>query len=186
LIVLVLSVLIAAAAGASLMAEWPTLALYLYAPPTGGAADPIFGRPLSFYLFTLPAWQLITGWLLMLAVIMCLVAVFFLIITGSTQMLSGRRGCAIALPWRGFSIAFAFLLLVLAMRVYLSRFATLFEGHTIFSGVTYTDAHVTLAGLLVVCVALIVGAAIAAINLISAPRIRWLVLAGGSARLFAL
>jgi uncharacterized membrane protein (UPF0182 family) len=178
LIVLVLSVLIAAAAGASLMAEWPTLALYLYAPQlTSGAADPIFGRPLGFYLFTLPAWQLLIGWLLTLAVIMCLVAVFFVIITGSTQMLSGRRGGAIALPWRGFSIAFAFLLLVLAMRVYLSRFATLFEGHTIFSGVTYTDAHVTLGGLLVVCVALIVGAAIAAINLFSAPRIRWLVLA---------
>ena len=26
--------------------------------------DPIFGRPLGFYLFTLPAWQLIAGWLL--------------------------------------------------------------------------------------------------------------------------
>ena len=29
--------------------------------------DPIFGRPLPFYLFTLPAWQLVTGWLLTIA-----------------------------------------------------------------------------------------------------------------------
>ncbi len=40
------------------------------------------------------------------------------------------------------------------MRVYISRFEALFDEHTIFSGVTYTDAHVTLTGLLVVCAAL--------------------------------
>ena len=50
------------------------------------------------------------------------------------------------LPWRGLSIAFAFLLLILAMRVYLGRFEQLFDDHTIFGGVTYTDAHVTLTG----------------------------------------
>ena len=35
----------------------------------GGDVDPIFGRPLTFYLFTLPAWQLIAGWLMTLAVV---------------------------------------------------------------------------------------------------------------------
>ena len=33
-----------------------------------GDVDPIFGRPLAFYLFTLPAWQLVSGWLMTLAV----------------------------------------------------------------------------------------------------------------------
>ncbi len=60
------------------------------------------------------------------------------------------------------------------MRVYISRFTSLFDEHTIFSGVTYTDAHVTLTGLLVVCAALIVGAAIVSINVLSEPRVRWL------------
>ena len=178
LIVLVISSLIAAGTAFSMMQEWSTFALYWYAPRTaGGPSDPIFGRPLHFYLFSLPSWQLINGWLLMIAVIACLLAGFFILITGSTQMLSGRRGGSVALPWRAFSIAFAFLLLVLAMRVYLSRFATLFDEHTIFSGVSYTDAHLMLGGLMVVCVALILGAAIAALNLIITPRIRWLVLA---------
>ncbi len=176
LIVLVVSLFIAAVTGASMSAEWPTFALYWYAPQTagGGILDPIFGRPLHFYLFTLPVWQFFTGWLLTLAVIGCVVAVFFILITGSARVFAGRRGSSIPLPWRGFSIAFAFLLLILAMRVYLSRFDALFEEHTIFSGVNYTDAHITLAGLLVVCVALVVGAAIALINVVSAPRVRWL------------
>src|SRR5476649_639895 len=51
---LVAAVVIAFATGAGMMAEWPTLALYWYAPPPSGVVDPILGRPLTFYLFTLP------------------------------------------------------------------------------------------------------------------------------------
>ena len=178
LIVLAISLVIAAATGASMMAEWPRFAFYWYAPRNaGGVVDPIFAKPLHFYLFTLPAWQFITDWLLSVAVIACVVAVFFIIITGSTRLLAGRRGGEIPLPWRGFSVAFGFLLLVLAMRVYISRFESLFEDHTIFGGVTYTGAHLMLTGLLVVCAALILGAAFAFINVVSAPRVRWLVAA---------
>src|SRR5713101_7004675 len=175
LIALAVSLAIAAATGAGMMVEWPTFALYWYAPrTTGGVVDPIFGKPLHFYLFTLPAWQFITGWLLTLGVIACVIAVFFILITGSTHVFTGRRSSSIPLPWRGFSIAFALLLLILAMRVYIGRFEALFDGHTIFGGVTYTDAHVTLTGLLVVCAALILGAAITAVNVVAAPRVRWL------------
>ncbi len=175
---LVVSLVIAFMTGTSVMTEWPTFALYWYAPHMiGGAVDPIFGKPINFYLFTLPAWQFIAGWLLTLALIGCAIAVFFVFVTGSTRMLTGRRGRYISLPWRGFSIAFAFLLLILAMRAYIGRFERLFDEHTIFSGVTYTDAHVMLPGMLAVCAALILGAAIALINVVSAPRLRWLVAA---------
>ena len=178
LIVLVVSLLIAATTGAGMMAEWPTFAIYWYAPPDASGRTllliPIFGRPLHFYLFTLPAWQLVTGWLLTVAVIACGIAFFFILITGSTRVFAGRRGSSIPLPWRGFSVSFAFLLLLLAMRVYISRFEALFEEHTVFSGVNYTDAHITLVGLLVVCVALVAGAVIALINVVSPPRVRWL------------
>ena len=178
LIALGVSLVIAAATGAGMMAEWPTLALFWYAPrTTGGVVDPIFGKPLNFFLFTLPAWQLIAGWLLTLAVITCALAVFFILITGGARVLAGRLSRSVTLPWRGLSIAFAFLLLILAMRVYLGRFERLFEDHTIFGGVTYTDAHVTLTGMLVVCAALVLGAVIAAVNAVRMPRGRWLVAA---------
>src|SRR5208283_5427222 len=172
LIALGVSLVIAAATGASMMVEWPALALFWYAPRTAGGVvwDPIFGKPLNFFLFALPAWQLIAGWLLTLAVITCLLAVFFVLITGGTRVLTGRLSRSVLLPWRGLSIAFAFLLLILGMRVYLSRFELLLEDHTIFGGVTYTDAHVTLTGLLVVCAALALGAAIAAVNAVRLPR----------------
>jgi uncharacterized protein len=177
-IALLVFVLVALATGASMMEEWNTFALYWYSQRgPGSMVDPIFGRPLHFYLFTLPVWQLISGWLLTIAIIGLVVALFFVLITGTFHILSAYRGRSIPSSWRGVSIALAFLLLVIALQVYLSRFAALFEEHTIFSGVSYTDAHITLPGLLIVCAALVVGAVIAFLNVVSAPRVRWLVMA---------
>src|ERR1700680_1173366 len=178
LIVLGVALAIAAASGAGMMAEWPTLALFWYAPRTAsGVVEPIFGKPLNFFLLVLPAWQLVAGWLLTLAVITCLLAVFFVLITGGSRVLAGRPSRHVTLPWRGLSITFAFLLLILAMRVYIGRFERLLDDHTIFGGVTYTDAHVTLTGMLIVCAALVLGAVIAAVNAMSMQRGRWLVAA---------
>ncbi len=180
LIALGISLVIAAATGAGMMVEWPTLALFWYAPRTTGGVgvfDPIFGKSLNFFLFTLPAWQLIAGWLLMLAVIACILAALFMLITGGSRVLSGHLSRYVALPWRGLSITFAFLLLVVAMRVYISRFELLLDDHTIFGGVTYTDAHITVTGMLIVCAALVLGAMIAVINSVRAPRGRWLIAA---------
>ena len=164
LIAIVLSIIIALATGAAMEAQWPTLALFRYAPhSTGSVADPIFGMPLNFYLFTLPAWQLIAGWLLTLAVIACILSVLFILIAGSSRALGGHLSGGIPLPWRGLSVTLGFLLLVLALRVYLGRFELLFDHHTVFDGVTYTDAHVTLTGMLFVCAALVLGALIDAV-----------------------
>ncbi len=170
----IISVVIALATGAAMEAQWPTLALYWYAPATGGVADPIFGLPLNFYLFTLPAWHLLIGWLLTLAVLGCVLAVIFILITGGSRVLGGRFGSAIRPPWGGLSVAVGIFLFILALHVYVGRFDLLFEHHTIFDGVTYTDAHVTLTGLLVVCWALLLGAAIALGGAAFKPRGRWL------------
>jgi hypothetical protein len=176
LIALGLALAISAAIGASMMARWTTLALYWYAPRGATTLDPVFGRPLSFYLFTLPALQLIAGWLLTLAVIALAIAALFVAVTGSARALTRRRSVAVETrPWHGLSIGFAAVLLTLAARVYLGRFERLFQDGTIFAGVTYTDAHVTLTGMLVVCVALIVGAAMAGVCAISPLHRRWLV-----------
>jgi len=172
------SLLVALGTGAYMMGEWPTLALFWYAPnATGGVADPVFGRPLTFYLLKLPAWQLISGWLTMLALIVCVVAAFLFVVANSTRALEGLRRGYNALPWRGLSISIAFLLLVIALRVYIGRFTLLFQDHTIFGGATYTDVHIMLPGLLVLCVALVLGAGIAAVNAASVQRARWLVAA---------
>jgi uncharacterized membrane protein (UPF0182 family) len=170
-----LSLAAAAISGASMMGHWTTLALFWHAPSGATAPDPIFGRPLSFYLFVLPAWQLLSGWLLTLVVIATAIAALFVVMAGGARVLSpGGFATAQTRLWRGTSIGVSALLLVLAARVYLGRFELLFQDDTVFTGVTYTDAHVTLTGTLLVCVALLVGAVMAGIGAVSASRPRWL------------
>jgi uncharacterized protein len=171
------SLFIAFVTGAGLIAQWPLLAAYMNAPAPAGPTDPIFGKPLTFYLFTLPAWELLSGWLLTLAVIVTVVAALFAVIAGGTRVLTRPRagtpdGSIRAL--RGLSIAVAAVLVVAAARVYLGRFDRLFDEHTVFAGVTYTDDHVMIPGLLVVAGALVLGAGIAFVSAFARPRLRWL------------
>jgi uncharacterized membrane protein (UPF0182 family) len=178
IIVLVVTAVISLITGAGMMEDWPTLALAWYGGSAAGqtATDPIFGRPLAFYLFTLPAWDLISGWILTLAVIACGIAVFFVIVGGGTKAINRLRGRTLdsEVPWRGLSCAVGVLLLAIAVRVWLGRFDRLFDDQTIFTGVGYTDAHITLTGLTVVAGALVLGALIAVVNAVSAPKLRWL------------
>ena len=175
---LIVSLLVALLTGAAMGAQWPVLALYWHEPRAAqNIADPIFGRPLNFYLFTLPAWHLIIGWLLTLAVLTCIVAALFILGAGGSQWFGERYGGYASLPWRGLSIAGGFLLLILAMNEYIGRFDLLMDHHTIFDGVNYTDAHVVLIGMLFISAALVLGAAIAFAGAIFKPRGRWLVAA---------
>ena len=172
---IIAALLISIATGFAMESQWPTLALYWYAPASAtNPVDPILGRPLGFYLFTLPAWELIAGWLLTLAVIICILAVLFLIAAGGGRLRGGHFEGSSSSIWRGVSIAAGFLLLTLAIREYVGRFDLLFDQHTIFSGVSYTDAHVTLTGMLFISAALAIGALIAFACGLLELRVRWL------------
>lgn len=163
--------------GLSMMADWTTFALYWYggAQAASGTVDPIFGHSTAFYLLTLPALRALMGWVTTMAVLTALIAVFFATMRGGTRLLT-QQGVGSSSLLRGVSLAGAFLLLALAGEVYLGRFDRLLLDHTIFSGVTYTDAHITLPGLLWVTGGLLVGALVCLVNAVSAPKLRWLVL----------
>ncbi len=174
-VALVAALAIAIVTGFAMQAQWTTLALYRHAPAAlAGAPDPIFGRPLGFYLFTLPAWNLIAGWLLAMAVLVAILAILLLIAAGGERLRSGNFRSAASPLWRGVSLAAGFLLLAVAAREYLARYDLLFAQHTIFSGVDYTGAHVTIFGMSCVCVALLLGALIAFAGGLAQPRLRWL------------
>ena len=182
---LAVATVVALITGAAMAAQWDTFALYWRGAGSGAAAaatDPIFGRSLAFYLFTLPAWQLASGWFTTISAIVMAVAVAFAAIGGGTRLLEGRsRPQPSDQLLRGVCAAFAVLLLAVAVRTYLGRFALLFEEHRLFSGVTYVDANVTATGLLVVAILLAIGAATAAAGAVARPRVSTLAAAAGPA-----
>jgi hypothetical protein len=183
LIALLLSTMVALGTAAGMTSLWPTLALWWYggsaALPSSAATaqvvDPIFGRPLGFYLFTLPAWQIGAGWLMRVAFLTFVMALFFFVGSSGSRVLRGRTGDGGAGgPMRGLGLAWALLLLAIAAQVYLGRYERLLADHTIFAGVSYTEAHVTLTGKLLVAGALVLGAVLSAVMAFVSPRLVWL------------
>lgn len=162
--------------GFAMMRLWEKFALYLNQTQTAWS-DPIFNKSLSFYLFSLPVYELISSWLTTLAfVTMCAAIVFSLFSIPSTT-LKNVKSFSARKPLAAVSIALAAFLIVLAWRVYLSRFPYLWQDHQTFTGVTFTEANYLLPALLFVSVALLLGAVIAVINAFTKRGLRLLLLA---------
>src|SRR2546425_9868507 len=157
-IALVGSLVIAVVTGASMTNEWTALSLYwsaggaVEAAPSAAAGaarlvDPIFNKPIVFYLFTLPAWQLITGWLMTLAVVACGIAIFFITITSGTRLGSRGRATTGDGVWRGPAIRLGIFLPGPASGVCLGASHRLFPDPPSLAAVPYREAHGTPTGL---------------------------------------
>ena len=162
--------------GFKLKEHWRQFALF-WNQPSSNIYDPMFGKPLSFYLFSLPLYDLISSWLLGVTfIILCAALAYSLLGLPQTVLKPSVRWSSGA-AFRGVCVALALFLLVLSWQAYLSRFPFLWEDHAIFSGVTYTEAHYTLPALLIVSVALIIAAVILLVNGFAVRRFSVLLIA---------
>lgn len=164
--------------GFQLKDSWRQFALYLNQPQTS-TYDPIFGKSLGFYLFSLPLYDLLSSWLFGVAIIILIAAVAYSLLGLPQTVLKPSVRWSSGAAFRAVCCALALLLLVLSWRTYLSRFPFLWQDHPIFSGVTYTDAHYTLPALLFVAVALIIGAIVSLVNAFTVRRFSLLLIAIG-------
>ena len=148
---LLLAVIFGSVAGSS----WQTLLAWLNGMDFVGKADPEFGKNISFYMFELPAYQMIQGWFLSLIVMSVLgsVAVYGLSISLQGFQLQVTRGMRIHL-----SILIGLIFILISIGTYLSIFElVLSEGGIIF-GATYTDINAVLpARYVIVALALFAG-----------------------------
>ena len=162
--------------GFRLKEHWRQFALFWNQPATN-IHDPIFGKSLGFYLFSLPLYDLVSSWLLGVTfIILCAALAYSLLGLPQTVLKPSVRWSSGA-AFRAVCCALALFLLVLSWRTYLSRFPFLWQDHPIFSGVTYTDAHYTLPALLIVCIALIIAAIILLVNAFAVRRFSLLLIA---------
>ncbi|HEY0005645.1 MAG TPA: UPF0182 family protein [Pyrinomonadaceae bacterium] len=158
--------------GFAMSGNWRRFALYLN-QAAGGERDPIFNKPVSFYLFTLPVQEEISQWLTVLAFVILAASVLYALASLSPNKRSIKLpDDARATRYGVVSFAFAFYLLLLAWRFYLSRFPYLWGDHQTFTGVNYTEANYLLPGLTFVAIALIVSALILSFNALKTRRLR--------------
>lgn len=162
--------------GLGMREEWRSFALYFHRVTTE-LSDPIFHKPVAFYLFTLPVYDTISSWLLYLSIIVLCGAIVYALLAVTQQGLSTAGDIAKArrTSLTAVSCALAVWLVILAWRFLLSRYPYLWDDHQTFSGVTYTEAHYLIPGLTWIAVALAVAAAIALLNAFVLRRIRILI-----------
>ena len=159
--------------GFAMKAEWQKFALYFNQLPTA-TPDPVFNKPLGFYLFSLPVYDLISGWTITLAFVILCAAIVYSLLAVPQKVLKTARKSAATTPWAAVSIALSLFLGLLAWHTYLSRFPYLWEDHQTFSGVTFTEEKYLLPALYFVCIALLLAAAIALANAFSKRGLRLL------------
>ena len=162
--------------GFSWKEHWRQFALYWNQPATN-LSDPIFGKSLGFYFFSLPFYDLVSTWLLGVTFIILCAAVAYSLLGLPQTVLKPSVRWSSGAAFRGVCCSLALFLLVLSWRTYLSRFPFLWEDHPVFSGVTYTEAHYTLPALLILAVVLIIAAILLVINAFSVRRFSVLLIA---------
>lgn len=158
----------------AMKAEWRTFALFLNQTPAP-AADLIFNKPLGFYLFSLPVYELMSGWALAVTFVILAAAVGYAMLATPQQLLKTAGSKTVRAPWVAVSIGLGLFLSALAWRTNLSRFPYLWQDHEIFSGVTYTEANYLLPALKYVAIALLLAAVICLVNALFRRSLRILI-----------
>jgi hypothetical protein len=161
--------LISLGSGMRATAHWETLLTYLNAQPFA-SADPVFGRNLGFFVFTLPFWRLLYGWAVTLvtATLLLTVALYVLqrslvLTTRGPRLASGARAHLLVLG--------ALFLLLRGLGFWLDRFELLYSPRGVVFGAAYSDIHASLPALGLLAV-LAVLAAVACLVQISRPGLR--------------
>ena len=143
--------------------------------------DPIFGKSAAFYLFDLPFWADLRGYVF--AIVILAILIYLLVARGWQLRFTlpdlghGQVDLSFLKLEGGLASKFlrgatAFSLLAIACRYYLDRFAMAWNQHRFLTGIDYTDDHFVLPLNWLVIIALIVGAAlIAAKRWISAAAV---------------
>ena len=163
-----------AAAGA---AEWQRLLLYYFRRPFG-VEDPIFGLDVGFYLFELPLFRFLHGWLTPLVVFTLLGVVGIYL---ADNWVGIRRGqWRVAFPpqmRRHTAILAVFLFLLWALSYWLDIYELLYSPRGVTFGASYTDLKATLPALYVQMALMVILAGIAAFNIFR-PALRPLLIVG--------
>jgi uncharacterized protein len=126
--------------------------------------DPVFGRDLGWYVFTLPVYRLALDWGFLVMVLGALMAAGIFWARGAVDLGEGRPRLA-ASAGRHLSALLAVFLVLKAASYILERYDLLLAANGVVFGAGYTDLHVRLPFLTMLVVIALGGAGLCVANL---------------------
>lgn len=124
------------------LSSWDIALRYIYQVPFG-KTDPIFGKDIGFYVFSLPAYLALRNWLLLLLCCSAVVAGVVYGLRGDIALIQSPRGLSPAAATHGSALLGLFFALQ-AWSYWLDRFLLLYGDNGVVVGASYTDVHVGL------------------------------------------
>ena len=176
LVIVVLSVIF----GSIFATRWEMFLRFSNSVPFG-TTDPVFGRDIGFYLFTLPIYSFVQGWLLGAIVVIMLGTVALYLVNFNLRGV----GFQLTVPLKiHFSILAAVLMFVLAGGHWLDRWELVVSDQGAIVGAAYADVHARKPALLILTIVaaasgvLMIGNAyLKGIRLLVGAAALWIVLA---------
>ena len=155
MVMIILPIFVGAIAGLAMSARWADILAWLNREQFG-VADPQFGLDASFYVFTLPVLQTLTGFVLTMAILATLLAAFVHLLYGG---IGGGRGFVASTGARiQLAVSGLVVMLAIGLNYWLDRYALLNSEADRFYGASYTDVNAILPGrTILVGIALLVG-----------------------------
>ncbi|WP_414474623.1 UPF0182 family protein [Microvirga sp. M2] len=124
------------------MTNWAVLLRFFYQAPYG-QSDPIYGKDIGFYLFSLPAYLALNNWMLVTASLSFVVMAAMYWSRGHI-VVDGRNWSIHPTAIRHGSILLGIVFIVQAWSYGLDRFLLLYQDNGVVVGAGYTDLHVRL------------------------------------------
>ncbi len=149
-------------------AQWQEFLLFRH-PTAFGQTDPLFGRDLGFYVFTLPFLSTIKGWLL-LATGLAIIASGLLYIANQEVRLDPTRVVVTPAARRHLFGLGALAALIVGWGYRLDQYQLLYSRRGVVFGAVYADVHARLPALQVM---VILAMAVALVLVFSATRRGW-------------
>ncbi len=158
-------------AGLQATQQWDTLLRFRYGA-TFGISDPLFGKDVGFYIFTLPFLNTLYGWAMVLLGVTALLTVLAYLLFRGIQLTS--RGPRASRWARGHLLLLgAGLLTVKAAGFQLDLYDLLLSPRGVVFGASYTDIHAVRPALMLLTLLSLVCAGLCVVHLYR-PGIRWL------------
>jgi uncharacterized protein len=122
--------------------DWATLLQYLYHVPYG-SNDPLYGKDIGFYLFSLPVYIQVKSWIMLTLFLSALFAGAIYWLHGDIEYSANQRSVSETVIAHGSALLGLFFL-TKAWSYFLDRYLLLYGDNGVVVGASYTDIHVQL------------------------------------------
>src|SRR4030095_1607971 len=164
LIVTAVALILGLFIGLAQTGNWDDFLKWFYAAPFG-RSDPLFGNDLGFYVFSLPVYELLTDWGILIIFLSAVIAVAIYVVRGEINYQQTGFPTLSGAAIRHLSALLAIFFLLKAGGYILERYDLLTSNNGIVFGAAYTDVHLRLPLLIALAGASLIAAALCAYNI---------------------